>query len=147
MTKIMSYNQAVLEIREEVANREHFIISGTAPDMTSAMRMLGVRHCTVWITSDFGPYGVFKVDSSEVDAMDGISKLIAMVISLVPMELGIVASVPKIEGLPDEFPSVPGKDLLSLNANMPIMVAEAMRTVWPDDTVLLPEETVKAVMP
>lgn len=146
MTRIMSYDEAVLQIREEVANRDRFIISGGPEDMASALRALGDRRCVVWINADYSATGVFKVDSSDTDGtLYGFSAMITAVTSLFSMDLGIVAAVSKVDGLPDKFPQNPGKDLLCLNAVMPVMAAEAMRVLWPDDTVLPPEDTYRVM--
>lgn len=145
MTRIMSYNEAVLEIREEVANRDHFIISGNPGDMASALDSMKGRKCTIWINADFSEHGVFKVDSTEVN-VSGMTAMIAMVTNLFSMEVGVVASVPKGEGLPEKFEKRGAdKDLLCLNSNLPVMAAEAMRTLWPDSSVLPPEDTIKVM--
>lgn len=141
MTEIMSYRKAVLEIREAVANRDSFIISGIPQDIATFMAKLGEKKCTIWINADFGEGGVFKLESSEVDGMSGITRAVAMITSLFSMNMGLVVSVPKTEKLPDELGIHPGKDLFCLNGQFPILAAEAMRTLWPDETVLEPEET------
>lgn len=143
MSGTMSYEQGVRELREEIANRETFIISGAVGDMLSAIGQLEDRHYTVWMHGDFSEFGVFKFDSSEIGEDTGVYDVIGLITKISRMELGIVVSVPKVDGLPDVFPMVPGKDLISLNNNMPVMVAEAMRVLWPDGTVLAPEETVE----
>jgi len=145
-TQVIGYRDAVLEIREAVANNEDYIISGTPNDIATVLALLGERSCVVWVNGDFGDNGVFKLDSNDVDeSMASFSSFIAMVSGLLGVDLGIVMSVPKVGGpLPEELPLKPGKDLLCLNSHLPVMAAEAMRTDWPDSTVLPPEKTHEA---